>query len=1005
VQSTSVVRRRRERRLLRKKTQSNRAASLLVSLASLLAVSLALFAGGGVALAVGIYTYYARDLPNPDDIVKARQQFETTLVYDRLGQTVIYQVLDPSGGDRQSVPLSAIPLHLINATIAIEDKSFYENPGFDVRGIVRSVWIALQGGTIQGGSTITQQLVKNVLIDPKERTSVTPDRKIKEIILASEISRRYSKDQILEWYLNNNFYGNLAYGVDTASRVYFGKPVRELSLGESAMLAAIPQNPQLNPLDNPLAARQRQNVVLDAMVNFGYITREEANEAAQQTIFIQPVTERYGIIAPHFSLFARRQAEQLLNNIGLDGPRLVLQGGLRIYTTLDLQLQYQAECSSRGYITRIQGGDATAAPNTTDGKPCTAAKFLPTPPKIKLGKARNVTNAATIAMRPSTGEILSMVGSLDYWNAGIDGNFNASLGLRQPGSAFKPITYVTAFASLKYQPATMVMDVPTTFNQDGTDYVPKNEDDQFHGLMSVRDALANSYNIPAVHVLGDIGIGQVIRRAHQLGINSLNGSLDQYGLALALGSGEVSLLDLTYAYTVFANLGTVAGTPVQNPRAGYRSFDPVAILRIEDKDGKVLWQLDEKRQTFGRQSVLTPGLAYLINDIMADSKARLPAFGPGNALDLSRTAAVKTGTTNDNRDAWTIGYTPDLVTGVWVGNNNNSPMGDDMTGGTASAPIWHAIMEYAFTRPDLSKEGQGWTRPPTIVEATVCKVSGLLQTPDCPKQKELFYSDASNSAVPTQPDIYWRRYQINSRNGLIATAFTPPELITEKVYFDYPPEARDWAKAAGQPLPPTEYDSGDSRAVARAGAIISPIGLARVHGVVEIKGNIDSPNVVSYTLVYGAGINPGQWVSIAGGDPKARGQGILLGRWDTTNLDGLYTLRLNIVMKDNTLQPYPVQVTVDNQAPTVRITSPRPGVSADRVIRLTAEAKDNVEVAYVEFYRNGVLMDTVQSAPFESEWKVDQGGAQSFYVIAYDSAGNSTQSDTTRLSVQRSDGQ
>jgi membrane peptidoglycan carboxypeptidase len=399
-----IVMRRRERRLLQNRSKSNRVVRLFVLAALLLTLGIAALAGGSVALAVGVYAYYARDLPNPDDIVKAHQQFETTLIYDRSGQTVIYQVLDPSGGDRQSVPLSAIPRHLINATVAIEDKSFFDNPGFDVRGIVRSVYIAIQGGTVQGGSTITQQLVKNILIDPHERTTLSLDRKIKEIILSGEISRRYTKDQILEWYLNNNFYGNLAYGIDTASKVYFGKPVYDLSLGEAAMLAAIPQNPQLNPIDNWIAARQRQTVVLDSMVNLGYITRAEATDAASKPIFIQPVTERYGIIAPHFSLYARRQAEQLLDSVGLDGPRLVLRSGLRIYTTLDLPLHYQAECVTRSYITRIQGGSPTAAPNSTEGKPCTAAQYLVTPPRIQLGKSRNVSNAASLVLRPATGE-------------------------------------------------------------------------------------------------------------------------------------------------------------------------------------------------------------------------------------------------------------------------------------------------------------------------------------------------------------------------------------------------------------------------------------------------------------------------------------------------------------------------------------------------------------------------------------------------------------------------
>lgn len=767
------------------------------------------------------------------------------------------------------------------------------------------------------------------------------------------------------------------------------------------MLAAIPQNPLLNPIDNPTAARQRQAVVLDSMVAYGYASAQQAETAKAQPIVVQPITERYGIIAPHFSLYARRQAEELLDEKGLDGARLVLQGGLKIYTTLDLDLQLQAECVTRAYVTRVQGGAPNAAPATTSGKPCTAAQYLITPPNFKLGTPRNVTNASSLVLKPASGEVLSMVGSLDYYNAGIDGNFNATLAQRQPGSAFKPFTYVTAFAINRYMPASMVMDIPTTMDQGGNPYTPRNEDGQFHGLMSVRDALANSYNIPAVQVLSNVGIGQVIRRAHQMGINSLNGNLDQYGLALTLGSGEVSLMDITYAYSVFANLGSMAGTPVNAPRLGYRALDPVSVLRIQDKDGKVLWEFSDKQHTFLRQSILQDALAYLITDILADKNARLPAFGKGNALELNnRPAAAKTGTTNDNRDAWIIGYTPQLVTGVWVGNNNNSPMNGDVTGGTAAAPIWKAIMEYAHERDKLPPED--WKRPPTIVEVTVCRRSGLLPTPDCQKTKELFYADATSSTVPTQTDSFWKRYRINSRNGLIATAATPPDLVTERVFFDYPPEARDWARSVGESLPPTEFDSGGSRPAVTIAAITSPAGLTRVRGPVDIRGNVDPVQVVNYTLAYGQGVNPTQWFTVSGSDPQRRGQDILLGKWNASGLDGLYTLRLTVTLKDNVVQLFTLQLTVDNTPPVARLTSPKNAavINANtRSIKLEAEASDNVEIAYVEFYRNDQLLDTIKAAPFSLDVPLESRGVQTFYVIAYDSAGNSKKSDAVRVTV------
>jgi len=998
-----TVRKRRARRKSAAQTKARGALGVLALLIGGALVTLALAAISAIAAFIGLYNFYARDLPPPSEIVKVSEQFETTLIYDRTGQTVLYQVLDPSG-DRQYVPLDQIAPDLINATIAIEDRSFYENPGFDIRGILRALWLTLQGDVVQGGSTITQQLVKNTLIAPEERTQLSQARKIKEIILAAEISRLYSKNQILEWYLNTNFYGNLAYGVGTAARVYFGKAARDLTLGEAAMLAAIPQNPQLNPLDAPMAARQRQIVVLESMVAAGFITPEQAEQAAAQPIITQPLTERFGIVAPHFALFARAQAERLLDSQGLDGARLVLGGGLRIYTTLDLDLYFQAECAMRAHVERIRGGDPRAAPNSGEGKACLAADYLPVPPNLRLGVPRNVTNAASVLIRPQTGEILAMVGSLDYYDRRIQGSFNVvAQGLRQPASAFKPFVYVAAFAApeARFTPATMLLDIPTTFNQDGIPYTPRNEDGQFRGVVTVREALANSYNVPTVRTLSAITIGQVIRTARQLGLNTLNRPLDEYGLSLALGSAEVTLLDLTYAYTPFATLGTMAGAPVINPRIGFRALDPIAILRIEDRNGRILWQLDERRGTLARQSVLQDALAYLITHILSDTQARLPAFGEGNALQLSRPAAAKTGTTNDVRDAWTVGYTPDLVMGVWVGNNDNTPMGDDLSGATAAAPIWHAVMEYAHRRDNLPP--RGWQAPSTIVEATVCQRSGLLPTPDCPRMREIFYADGALSTVPTQVDTYWRRYRVNSRNGLRATAETPPELIAERVYFEYPPEAQLWARQTGQPLPPTEYDTArTARLSLLAGNLSAPQSLARVRGAVEVRGRLPQGKIIAYQLEYGAGISPERWFALPLIDSAARGEDIRLAIWDTSALDGLYTLRLSMVLDDQSFQAHTVQVTVDNQPPSVQWIAPLPNDAINAsvgVVPLMISAADNVEIAYVEFFWNGTVIARVDQPPYMTEWRVTRLGAQLFHAIAYDAAGNTRRSETVEVLI------
>ncbi len=644
---------------------------------------------------------------------------------------------------------------MLDATVAIEDASFYENPGFDLKGMTRALWSNLTGGQFQGGSTITQQLVRNVLFSEQDRLEVSVDRKVKEVILATEISRLYSKDQILEWYINTNFYGGWAYGIEAAAQQYFSKPARDLTLAEATLLAAIPQNPLYNPIFYPDTAKLRQNIVLQAMVDEGYITQAEADSAYNEPLAVRPFTERYELIAPHFSLYARVEAEAILNDLGLEGARLVTRGGLRIYTTLDVDLQLQAECAARSQVMRLDGADPHATPNTTAGTPCAAARYLPSIADDMAGVDREVTNAAVVVLRAETGEVLSMVGSVDYWNEGIQGNYNAVLAQRQPASAFKPIVYTAAFLQgpLPGYPngitaATMTYDVEMEFNNGGQPYTPLNIDRQYHGPMTVRDALANSYNVPPVQLVNLIGVGPVIRTAHRLGIRSLN-QASQYGLALALGSAETSLLDLTYTYNIFNTGGYMVGMPVHKDEEtpGLRTLNPVSVLRIEDADGNVLWQYSSETATFQRRLILEPGLAYIMTDILADNEARQPAFGRDNAMALSRPAAVKTGTSNENRDSWTVGYTPQIVTGVWMGNNNNHSM-NDVTGESGAAAVWHAIMEYMHTRDSLPV--QEWARPASVVERVVCQTSGLLPTRYCPQARELFLADPSQG-IDTQP--------------------------------------------------------------------------------------------------------------------------------------------------------------------------------------------------------------------------------------------------------------
>ncbi len=966
---------------------------------------------GGVSATAGAYAYFTRDLPEPEQIEAAEENFETTKIYNRTGETLLYEVIDPTGGDRTWVSLDQIPESLICATVAIEDRDYWENPGVNLRGIARAAWADIRGQQIQGGSSITQQLIKNIVIEEELRyvSAEGPEwkdyeRKITEILLAYRISEKYSKEQILEWYLNTNFYGNLAHGIEAAARVYFGKSAGDLTLAESATLAAIPQFPGMNPFDNPEKARERQRVVLDAMVSQGCITPEEAVAAKYEPWKLAKFTERFDILAPHFSIYVRKQLEDMF------GPEIVYRGGLRVYTTLDLDIQEQAQCVARAQIRRLSGEDETVVIQEAIDNGCTAAQFLPPLRDYDVGRDHNVSNASVVVIRPTTGEILAMVGSLDYWDESIDGQFNVAVDGpgRQPGSSFKPFTYVTLL-SQGDNAAHMFLDVRTAFPQStGTPYVPENYDRKYHGPQRLRLALARSYNIPAVAALHLAGVDNVIRTAHRMGINTLNRGLDYYGLSLTLGGGEVHLLDMVYAFSVFANTGRMYGAPVPEDqrRTGYRELNPVAILRVEDRNGNVLYEYDRPES----REVLSPQLAYLMNSILSDRRARWRAMGLNNALELSndRPAAAKTGTTNDFRDAWTVGYTPQLAAGVWVGNSDNSEM-KNLPGLRGAAPIWHAVMEYALQDEEIVP----FVRPDGLVERAVCAVSGKLPTEHCPTVNELFIPGTE----PTEHCHIHQTFLVNRETGRLCTVHTPPELCEERVYEVYPPEAADWIASLPEDqrpaTPPMEYDTiyGPSHSDAEV-AIIFPAPYSYIRGTVPITGNARGGDFNFYRVVFGEGLNPTEWIQIGPEHGEQIDHGVLE-FWDVSGLDGLYSLRVSVVDHSMALREATIQVTVDNISPTVDLTYPEDGSEYekghDEWANVNAEVQD-YSVARIEFYEYpggkeneppaGLQPFAVRTiAPFNVNWPLGAVGSHTFFVIAVDEAGNASKSNRVTIRV------
>jgi penicillin-binding protein 1C len=937
-----VLRQRRERRKQAKGGAGRIVLRVVVALLAILLIGgLGTFLAG-VGTAVGVYAYYANDLPDPNEIVTRQETFETTKIYDRTGKVLLMEVIDPRRGDRTLLPLEQIPEDFRNATIALEDKTFYNNIGIDPTGIARAFLLNLQGKGVQGGSSITVQLVKNILIPEEERYEISYARKIKEAILALEISRLYSKDQILEWYLNTNYYGNWAIGVEAAAQVYFGKHAQELSLAETAMLAPIVQYPAMNPIDNPDIAKERQRIALDRLAEEGYITQTEAAAAYAETLDIRTsMLKRYDIVAPHFAMYVRKQLEDRY------GPELLYRGGLQVYTTVDLDIQRIAEEEARAQVGALQE------------------------------QGKDVTNAAVVVTRARTGEILGMVGSIDYWNEEIDGNVNVAIAPRQPGSSFKPFSYVTAFHQ-GHTAAEMVMDVHSCFDDyPNPPYCPENYDRTYHGAQSFRTALARSYNIPAVKVLNLVGVGNVIRTAHAMGLNTLNQDLDYYGLSLTLGGGEVWLLDMVYAYSVLANGGVMMGQPAKLPRPGYRELDPVSILRVEDSNGQVL---EQYKQPEARNVVLADGRelspqeAFLLTNILSDNNARAAAFGSSSALRLSRPAAAKTGTTTDYRDVWTIGYTPQIVAGVWVGNNDNTPM-EGVSSSRGAGPIWHNVMERIYNEGHaarlLGELVEAFPKPPGTTRMEVCAVSGLLPTEHCPNRVNALFIEG------TEPTAYCNVHQVervNRESGKLATACTPPELVEDRVYEVYPPEAADWVREEGIPQPPTQRDEiyGCSPEGGEV-VILDPTLGSHVKEIVPIFGNARSGNFAFYRLEFGEGLNPSAWSQI-GGDHYNQVDQNVLEYWDVRGLqDGLYTLQLTVVDHSQSFRRATIYVTVDNTPPTAAVGYPWPGrvyqvEAADEWANLAADVSDNVQIDKVEIYLDNELVDFTVVEPYAVKW-------------------------------------
>lgn len=716
-----------------------------------------------------LFLWYSRDLPTPERV--QRKEGFSTVILDREGKP-IYDIFEDK--NRILVPLTDIPEFMKQATIAIEDKDFYKHQGFDPKGIMRALFKIVTFQGIQGGSTLTQQLVKNVLLT-SERSVV---RKIKEFILAVQIERKYNKDEILQMYLNEAPYGGTMWGIQAASRGYFDKDAKDLTLTESVVLAGLPQRPSYySPFSgNPDAFKGRVEIVVRRMREDGYIDATKEYQIKQELVTLKFASDSASIEAQHFVLYVKKLLEQMF------GQRKVEEGGMKVYTTLDSPLQKAAEEAVTQEIEKV--------------------------------KKLDVSNAAAFALDPKNGAIRAYVGSKEYdsQDPEFSGKFDViTLGYRQPGSALKPITYAVGFTK-GYTPASIIMDVETHFpgGEDKPDYIPKNYDGKFRGPVQVRFALGNSVNVPAVKMTALVGIRDILKTAYEMGIDSLAPTDENernLGLSLTLGGGEVRLLDLVAVYSVFAT-------------GGYKR-EVYAIEKVEDASGMVIFE----HKATSPKRVISEEVAFLISHILSDNIARKDVFGEKSLLVIpGKTVAVKTGTTDDKRDNWTVGFSSSAVVGVWVGNNDNSPMDAKLASGvTGAAPIWNRIIKAALK----NSSDENWSVPENVVSAEIDSYGGGSPTGDKPRRTEYFIKGTEPAA---ESQIYKiikiSKSDVNKLANSVEIATGNFEEKNFIVFSEIDPTNRDgknrwqeaideWVKKQSDPLyhPPTETSNVSENSV------------------------------------------------------------------------------------------------------------------------------------------------------------------------------------------------
>ncbi len=932
------------------------------------AILITLLAGFLALVTSAVYSEYVAALPAGADMSKifgpiGNEAFVPVQVYDRTGTELIVELSNPVAEQRRwyyldpAGPLT-IPPHVIQSTIASLDESFWTNQGY----LGEELWGALLArsnltGAPRESSTITQKLVEAQLLALDPSPDGLLKRSLQTAFLSEDLIGRYPREKILEWYLNSANYGELAFGIDAAALVYFGKHASELTLAESSLLAPIPLNPAVTPFSSLEQSKEHQVDTLLAMVDLGMIDEQQAEAAISEEIILNDPEAEEDTDDEALKSFLQAELEELL------GAHAVGRSGLRVTSTLEYDLQLQADCALRTHEARLNGASGASVEISADGSPCVASGLLP---PLRPGDAEvdhQVDEFSSIVLDASTGEILSLVGAVEQPH--------------EVGSAIVPSIYLTAFTQ-GYSPGTMVLDIPDSDPaQPGTEDAALN----IRGPVRMRTALANLFSFAADRTLRLVGTGRVLNTMRSLGIKPELELDDPKEWGIENDGIRVSLLDLSFSYSTIANMGNLIGLARGNESDFSNGLElkPTVISEVEDSQGNLVYRFEPQTK-----AVLSAQLAYLLADILSDDAARWQTHGQSNPLEIGRPGAAFSASTADERDFWTIGFTPSHIVGVWAGN----PDGGATKGVTTlngSAPIWHALIQYVTK--DLAPDS--WEMPAGINRMEVCDPSGLLPTTYCPSiVQEIFIQGTE----PTHTDHLYQPFEINKETGKLATLGTPAGLIEERVYLVPPAEAAAWADLLGFESPPTEYDTLQPGGMTSEGVSIhTPTSFDFVQGEVVIRGSVDPPNLAYFRLQYGAGLNPTEWVQI-GVDNESAVQNGRLGTWDTDGLSGLYTLQLVAVDDEDQIRRAAVHITVDQTPPEIEIIFPEVLTNLEMEIGsemiVQADVRDEFGLVEVIFYMDNAEIARSSAPPYSLRVPIAMRGSHQLLIRAVDRAGN-----------------